>query len=1095
MALIKFQNGQTVRFNGDPTPQDIEEVATKLGLQKAPQMQQEAQAPQEQKPFTFDVAQPKVDLQTKLANANKQAEQYKQEAQKASSPLGFASNVGRGAFDYMAASEIGLGKTLGQVYGGDQGNSIANSMVSLQNSNAQLYKQIKDREASGKDATNIKQAYNKNVKLIQEMEKDRKSQGELPTDLEFGGQVVGTALDIVTAGQAQKGMKFGQLYGGKNVVNSAKNAILHPTYDTVKQGLKTLVQPVRPEISNTLNMKPANLLSKQWAKDTAKNTGIGYINDVSMNAQGFNGEENAKGMNVWKPGLGTKIGFAIPTALAGEQSSKTIYKSIFNKDFKNNKIINNREIAINKVIKDNANLRKLKSDTQTIKLLAESDALVGKVDSDGVIRTMENGGAWDEFRNSTIKGMDDTVTRAVEREGKSLSPDYVEKHLTKVLNESNLAGTEKKAVLNGIKNEVEGLMLDATSKGEIPVTAIQKSKIGKGMKTNYLDPVADKVTKTITRGLKELVENNTQTIDAKKVNAEIGKYKKVLKLIEKLDGKRVKGGKLGKYFAQGFGAMIGTAIGGPVGGVVGIDIGGRIKSRNLINTFGKETGRTSIMPKILKEASDIANSPKPQPKYKLLSSPSFIAGQPRTYPEPKMTILNAKKGVPGRNPKTGRLFATLSSEGQSQSPNNIQSTKAKVTVPISKTIKSNKLFNTPTLPQKKANVKTRLPIKTKGTESAFGSVAGIEIDENGKITFNKEKALAGIFAMAVSRKITKGSAGLSVIKKNLPMQIKYYEPGLKKYLDNIDFSKAKNGAEAVKLIDDAIPNNMKTPDIKKSISNWSDTAKIVENNLPFNQGAVPKTAKTKLLGKSNPLIQEAKAYQFVSPNIKDVSTFEDATIALETKIYKNNFNAVENVYTKDGIYGRMEKGIGDWADGAEETYIKKIINDVPSEKRIYSLAKNSRELKQKDAIDFSLDVKGKDELFILEGIPTIKMRDILNSNGIKFKTIGEKELYVVNSGEYFDASMVDKMKKIAYDNGIDINKRSGTATFITGADDRAVARNIYDNIINNYEKRYGIQRGTKGGLQGNTVYGKSIQKKESGEKIRKEIQKIKPDTN
>ena len=32
MSKIKFDNGVTVNFNGDPTPADIEEVAKNLGL-------------------------------------------------------------------------------------------------------------------------------------------------------------------------------------------------------------------------------------------------------------------------------------------------------------------------------------------------------------------------------------------------------------------------------------------------------------------------------------------------------------------------------------------------------------------------------------------------------------------------------------------------------------------------------------------------------------------------------------------------------------------------------------------------------------------------------------------------------------------------------------------------------------------------------------------------------------------------------------------------------------------------------------------------------------------------------------------------------
>ena len=36
MATIQFENGIEVEFDGDPTPQDVEEVANALGINKPP---------------------------------------------------------------------------------------------------------------------------------------------------------------------------------------------------------------------------------------------------------------------------------------------------------------------------------------------------------------------------------------------------------------------------------------------------------------------------------------------------------------------------------------------------------------------------------------------------------------------------------------------------------------------------------------------------------------------------------------------------------------------------------------------------------------------------------------------------------------------------------------------------------------------------------------------------------------------------------------------------------------------------------------------------------------------------------------------------
>ena len=208
--------------------------------------------------------------------------------------------------------------------------------------------------------------------------------------------------------------------------------------------------------------------------------------------------------------------------------------------------------------------------------------------------------------------------------------------------------------------------------------------------------------------------------------------------------------------------------------------------------------------------------------------------------------------------------------------------------------------------------------------------------------------------------------------------------------------------------------------------------------------------------KQEEVIQEKiTRMQFISPNEKENLTYDQAEHNMKTKTYENKLKKTEKVYAEDGIEGKLEKGMGDWADGAEQTFIKKITNEVDDATAIYSLAKSGKEFNQKDVIDFKFEVKGKDELYTIDpkGKNMREMKDILDKAGIQFKTLGEKELYVVNSGEYFDKTMVDKMKKLEYDNGIKVSMEHGTATFVTKVEDRAEARKIYDKIIKDYGNR------------------------------------------
>ena len=218
-----------------------------------------------------------------------------------------------------------------------------------------------------------------------------------------------------------------------------------------------------------------------------------------------------------------------------------------------------------------------------------------------------------------------------------------------------------------------------------------------------------------------------------------------------------------------------------------------------------------------------------------------------------------------------------------------------------------------------------------------------------------------------------------------------------------------------------------------------------------------------------------KSIQFVSPNVKENLTPEEVATNMKSPSYQQNYNAVQNTYANDGIEGNLIKGVGDWADGSEETYIKEITNDVPEDKRIYSLSKSAKALIQKDAIDFGIDPTGKDELYRItpDGKSINEVKALLDNNGIKFKTLGPDTLYVINSGEYFDNGIIDKLQGLEDNGGIKVKMDNGKATFITGVDDRDVAQGKYDKIISNYEQKYGNQQGNKS--QSNPIPGEPIQ--------------------
>lgn len=229
------------------------------------------------------------------------------------------------------------------------------------------------------------------------------------------------------------------------------------------------------------------------------------------------------------------------------------------------------------------------------------------VNTEGKMTTMEKGGAYDQYRKATIDGQESVVRDNLVREGAKVNLEQVAKELRATVTDSGLEGADLLKALKGIDQHIKGLRIRADELGNVPLESIHDAKINETNNINYKVDEKPTITyrKAIARTYKEIIENTSKT-EVKKVNNELLKYYKDLEYIQSLDGKRVNGGKLGKYFAQISGNIIGGAVGGAVGGPVGMAVGtviggesagflkGKVMSRSL-GKGGKDIPRNPIL--------------------------------------------------------------------------------------------------------------------------------------------------------------------------------------------------------------------------------------------------------------------------------------------------------------------------------------------------------------------------------------------------------------------------------------------------------------------------------------------------------------------
>lgn len=461
------------------------------------------------------------------------------------------------------------------------------------------------------------------------------------TGLQIAGEGLGTMLDVATAGTyrtAVKGAKAGQLLTKSPLI--AKGA--------EKIGL-TVTKPLATKTILPTAVK-ATGAGKPLLKSMATGAGIGYGYDVTGKLQ-----EGATGAEALTPGLGTAVGLAIPIAAKGIQKTGILA----NKAERGASAVSKVEEEIANIERNYARTRPLiDKNSPARKLIAQSDVLVGAVDDTGTISTKLKGGAIDKFKSETIDGLEGVVKEGLNQEGIAISPNIVREQMEKSILNSKLEGDALNKALKKIDSEIEGLMKRATPEGNIPLSRLQDSKIFTTGNIDYTKPASKIEAKAFANAYKTLIENNSK-LPIKQVNSELAKYYEAIDLLETLDGKKVKGGKLGKYAARIGGYIVGSSAGGAIGGIPGMAVGtiaggeaaAKIQGMLMSKTFGKGVGTGLEKSAILEKAGQEF----PQAR-KLLPEKASVKQTPIILPEKLPAVQGQIKSPSDLRPPKERLF-------------------------------------------------------------------------------------------------------------------------------------------------------------------------------------------------------------------------------------------------------------------------------------------------------------------------------------------------------------------------------------------------------------------------------------------------------
>lgn len=217
-------------------------------------------------------------------------------------------------------------------------------------------------------------------------------------------------------------------------------------------------------------------------------------------------------------------------------------------------------------------------------ILSKTNLLHNRIDSDGVIRTTGEGGPIDEL-TSFIKPKENVVREAIKNEGATVPLAELQQKLTNMIDNSGLEGAALDQAHNKVEAAMRGYQRRANPDGTINLEKVHDAKVSAYSTIDYANPASKKADKAIARGLKEIIENKAST-DVKQLNKELAQHYATLDFLEKLDGARVKGGRMGKYFATLSGNIIGSHF-GPLGTVLGGEVASKAQSKMMQGRFSK----------------------------------------------------------------------------------------------------------------------------------------------------------------------------------------------------------------------------------------------------------------------------------------------------------------------------------------------------------------------------------------------------------------------------------------------------------------------------------------------------------------------------
>ena len=212
------------------------------------------------------------------------------------------------------------------------------------------------------------------------------------------------------------------------------------------------------------------------------------------------------------------------------------------------------------------------------------------------------------------------------------------------------------------------------------------------------------------------------------------------------------------------------------------------------------------------------------------------------------------------------------------------------------------------------------------------------------------------------------------------------------------------------------------------------------------------------------LAEQAVSYGFVSPSTREDLKLEEAVRNLNSADEVRLLHETRELACRVRARPRINKSLGNWADGAENSMVFRIYSDEPTVR--YAVASLGKNWRQKSVLYFRRQASGNARLYVISvprhdrglNLVVLEVSKILDDSQVSYRTLVTLKTRVMVYVVDLSNELQPKVRNAARQLHARPLTFAGTGGFIGNDNDRDQAQEVFAQEIKSYEANHSFNR-------------------------------------